>query len=49
MNGGYAVFNGPLKDNKGNTVIAAGKAYPETAVELESLNYLVEGVNGAIA
>jgi basic membrane protein A and related proteins len=49
MKGNYAVFKGPLKDNKGNEVIAAGKALPETAVELESLNYLVEGVNGAIA
>jgi basic membrane protein A and related proteins len=49
MKGGFAVFKGPLKDNKGNEVIAAGKAFPETAVELESLNYLVEGVNGAIA
>jgi simple sugar transport system substrate-binding protein len=38
-----------MKDNKGNMVIPAGKAYPETAVELESMNYLVEGVNGAIA
>jgi simple sugar transport system substrate-binding protein len=49
MKGGYSVFKGPLKDNKGNVVIPAGKAYPETAVELESMNYLVEGVNGAIA
>jgi simple sugar transport system substrate-binding protein len=49
MKGGYAVFKGPLKDNKGNVVIPAGKAYPETAVELESLNYLVEGINGSIA
>jgi basic membrane protein A and related proteins len=49
MNGGYTVFKGPLKDNKGNAVIPAGTAYPETAIELESLNYLVEGVNGAIA
>jgi len=49
MKGGYAVFKGPLKDNKGNEVIPAGKAYPETAVELESLNYLVEGINGSIA
>jgi simple sugar transport system substrate-binding protein len=40
MKGGYAVFKGPLKDNKGNEVIPAGKAFPETAVELESLNYL---------
>ncbi len=49
LKGGYSVFKGPLKDNKGNVVIPAGKAYPETAVELESMNYLVEGVNGAIA
>ncbi|PPQ30788.1 BMP family ABC transporter substrate-binding protein [Rhodopila globiformis] len=49
MKGGYTVFKGPLKDNKGNTVIPAGTAYPETAIQLESLNYLVEGVNGAIA
>ena len=49
MKGGYSIFKGPLKDNKGNTVIAADKAFPETAVELESQNYLVEGVNGAIA
>ncbi|HEY0184234.1 MAG TPA: BMP family ABC transporter substrate-binding protein, partial [Rhodopila sp.] len=49
MKGGFAVFKGPLKDNKGNEVVAAGKAYPETAIELESCNYLVEGVVGAIA
>jgi basic membrane protein A and related proteins len=49
LKGGYSVFKGPMKDNKGNMVVPAGKAYPETAVELESMNYLVEGVNGAIA
>ena len=49
LKGGYAVFKGPLKDNKGNTVIPAGQAYPETSVQLESLNYLVEGINGSIA
>jgi basic membrane protein A len=49
MKGGFAVFKGPMKDNKGNVVIPAGKSFPETAVELESQNYLVEGVNGAIA
>jgi basic membrane protein A len=48
MKGGYAVFKGPLKDNKGNIVIPAGKSYPETAIELESSNYLVEGVVGSI-
>jgi simple sugar transport system substrate-binding protein len=49
MKGGYTVFKGPLMDNKGNTVIAAGTAYPETAIQLESMNYLVQGVNGAIS
>ena len=47
MKGGYSVFKGPLKDNKGNVVVPAGKAYPETAIELESCNYLVEGVVGS--
>ena len=49
MKGGYAVFKGPLKDNRGTVVVPAGKALPETAIELESCNYLVEGVVGAIA
>ena len=49
MKGGYSVFKGPLKDNKGAVVVPDGKALPETAIELESCNYLVEGVVGAIA
>jgi simple sugar transport system substrate-binding protein len=49
MKGNYAVFKGPLKDNKGNVVIPAGSAYPETAIQLESTNYLVEGIVGALA
>ena len=49
LKGGLSVFKGPLKDNKGNVVISTGTAYPETAIELESLNYLIEGVNGAVA
>jgi simple sugar transport system substrate-binding protein len=47
MAGGYAVFKGPLKDNQGNVVIPAGQAFVETAPELESMGYLVEGVLGA--
>ncbi len=48
MQGGFAVFKGPLKDNTGKQVIAAGTVYPETAIQLESTNYLVEGVNGSL-
>jgi basic membrane protein A and related proteins len=47
MKGGYAVFKGPLKDNKGNVVVPAGAAYPETAIELESIGWLVDGVIGS--
>jgi basic membrane protein A and related proteins len=49
MKGKYAVIKGPLKDNKGNTVVPAGSAFPETAIELEAMNYLVEGVIGSTA
>jgi simple sugar transport system substrate-binding protein len=47
MKGNYSVFKGPLKDNKGNVVIPAGTAYPETAIALESTSYLVDGVIGS--
>jgi len=47
MKGGYSVIKGPLNDNKGKTVVSSGKAYVETAIELESMNYLVEGVVGS--
>ncbi len=49
MKGGYSVFKGPIKDNRGKEIIAGGKIYEETAIELESMNYLVEGVIGAIS
>ena len=49
VKGGYSVFKGPLMDNRGNQVIAAGTAYPETAIQLESMGYLVQGVNGALS
>lgn len=49
MAGGFSVFKGPLKDNKGKQVIDGGKAYAEDAIELESMDYLVEGVVGSTA
>jgi simple sugar transport system substrate-binding protein len=48
MKGGkFSVFKGAMKDNKGNQVIASGMAFAEDAIELESMNYLVEGVLGS--
>ncbi|MGL6108979.1 MAG: BMP family ABC transporter substrate-binding protein, partial [Rubrivivax sp.] len=48
MKGGFVIFKGPLKDNKGTTVIAAGKGIDQFDPELEKMNYLVEGVMGSI-
>ena len=48
VKGGFVIFKGPLKDNKGNDVIAAGKSLDQIDVELEKMNYLVEGVIGSI-
>lgn len=45
--GNFAIFKGPIKDNKGNTVIAAGTVLDEHDPALESMNYLVAGVSGA--
>ena len=47
MKGSFAVVKGPLKNNKGDVVVSSGQAFVETAIELESMNYLVEGVIGS--
>jgi simple sugar transport system substrate-binding protein len=44
---GLSIFKGPLLDNKGKTVIAAGTERPQQDPELEKMDYLVEGVVGA--
>ena len=48
MAGTFDIFAGPLKDNKGKEVIAAGKTLKQTDLTLEGMNYLVEGVIGSI-
>jgi simple sugar transport system substrate-binding protein len=45
--GSYVIFKGPITDNKGKTVIAAGIARGQTDEELEKMDYLVSGVIGA--
>ena len=47
MKGGFSVIKGPLKDNQGNVIATEGQSFPETAPELESMSYLVEGVLGS--
>ncbi|VTU17005.1 BMP family ABC transporter substrate-binding protein [Variovorax sp. PBL-E5] len=45
--GNFDIFQGGLKDNKGAVVIPAGKTLKQTDLELEKMNYLVEGVVGS--
>ena len=47
MDGSMQVYVGPINDNKGNTVIPAGKSYAQTDMWLESMDWLVEGVIGS--
>jgi basic membrane protein A len=46
MTGDMVIYKGELKDNKGNIVIPAGTALPQTDIKLESMDYLVAGVIG---
>jgi len=46
IKGGYAIFKGGQKDNKGNVAVA--KDLMQTDLELEKMNYLVAGVVGQI-
>ncbi|KAM3113610.1 BMP family ABC transporter substrate-binding protein [Phormidesmis sp. 146-33] len=44
--GTLVIYKGGLKDNTGKTIVPEGKDYETTAIELESMNWLVEGVVG---
>ena len=46
MKGGYVIFKSGMKDNKGKVVVA--KDAPQTDLDLEKMNYLIEGVVGSI-
>jgi basic membrane protein A and related proteins len=46
MAGTFDIFGGELKDNTGKVVIPKGKTLKQTDLELEGMNYLVEGVIG---
>ena len=49
--GSYVIFKGPLNDNTGKVAVAAGQELIQsnaTDTKLESMNFLVEGVLGAL-
>jgi basic membrane protein A len=46
--GTLVVYAGPLKDNAGKEILAAGTKQIQTDIALESMNYLVDGVKGKL-
>ena len=46
--GTFDIFKDGIKDNKGAVVVPAGKVLKQTDLELEKMNYLVEGVLGSV-
>lgn len=46
--GSFVIFKGPLKSNDGKEILAEGVSRGQTDIELEKMNYLVDGVKGAI-
>jgi simple sugar transport system substrate-binding protein len=45
--GSFVIFKGPLKSNDGKEILAAGVNRGQTDIELEKMDYLVEGVKGS--
>jgi simple sugar transport system substrate-binding protein len=46
--GSFDIFKSGVKDNKGAVMVPAGKSFKQTDLELEKMNYLVEGVVGSL-
>lgn len=42
------IYNGELKDNEGTELLAAGDKYEQQNIELEKMDWLVDGVKGSI-
>lgn len=48
MNGELVIYKGELKDNQGNTILTSDQEYKQDNIELEKMDYLIEGVQGSI-
>ncbi|MEL6232761.1 MAG: BMP family ABC transporter substrate-binding protein, partial [Cyanobacteria bacterium J06627_3] len=48
LNNELVIYNGELKDNEGGEVLAAGDKYEQQNVELEKMDWLIEGVKGSV-
>ena len=48
MAGTFVIFKGPIEDNTGKIVIPDGEKQGQLDTKLESMGYLVKGVNGKL-
>jgi basic membrane protein A len=48
LDGSLVIYKGPIKDNAGKVIVPAGSEQKQTDIQLEKMNYLVEGVVGKI-
>ena len=48
MKGELIIYKGELKDNKGNVILTGDQQYKQDNIELEKMDYLIEGVEGSI-
>lgn len=48
MNNELVIYKGELKDNTGNVILPGGEEYKQDNIELEKMDYLIEGVQGSI-
>ncbi len=47
MEGELVIYEGELDDNKGGVILPAGEEYKQQNIELEKMDWLVEGVKGS--
>jgi basic membrane protein A len=48
MSGELVIYKGELKDNNGGVILPSGEEYKQDNIELEKMDYLIEGVEGSI-
>jgi len=49
LDGSAALYRGPLRDNRGRTVVPAGATIPIQSPALDGMNWLLEGIQGDVS
>ncbi|MEM9808463.1 MAG: BMP family ABC transporter substrate-binding protein [Cyanobacteria bacterium P01_D01_bin.56] len=48
LKGELVIYEGELNDNSGKSILSAGEKYEQQNIELEKMDWLIEGVKGSI-